>query len=321
MGKILEYREKGKTHRDNWLKRLLWHAAGADIPLLSICPLDQAKYTALGGAITLCSIMVGCCSSYFVHSLSGSMILTAGFGILTALLFFFIYRMAISTMYSDGKSSVSPREIKSAIPSIILSIAIGIFISTTLEMAIFKGQIETELNKECAEYVASVIGEEKLIAEESLVEKQKAIEELSAQMVIEEKSNKQNVGRGLVWKSLHDRRERLVSERDSIKLANESIIEMLRQEETHKYLQNVDYAKRVEAMYNVSSWNVNTKLGLIRIFISLIFIVILLSPIISKMMFEDGAYEQLVIKMTDEIKSEFVDAVHNKSIDNNLTQD
>ena len=69
-------------------------------------------------------------------------------------------------------------------------------------------------------------------------------------------------------------------------------------------MENVDFAKRVEAMYNVSSWSINPTLGFIRLFISLIFIVILISPVISKMMFEDGAYEQLVIKLSEDIKAE-----------------
>lgn len=157
MGKILEFREKGKSLRGNIITSLFWNIAGADVPLLKMCPTDQAKYTALGGAITLCSILVGVCSAHFVHTLSGNMLFTILCGILVAFMFFFIYRMAISTMYSDGKSSVSPQEIKSAIPSVILSIAVGVFMSTTIEMSIFEGQIEKELGTECKDFVASIV--------------------------------------------------------------------------------------------------------------------------------------------------------------------
>ena len=74
-------------------------------------------------------------------------------------------------------------------------------------------------------------------------------------------------------------------------------------------------------MYNVSSWAVNPTLGFIRMFISLIFIVILISPIISKMMLEDGAYEQLVTKLSDEIKAEVDGVVSNDTNDKLINED
>ena len=46
MGKILEFREKGKSLRGNIITSLFWNIAGADVPLLKMCPTDQAKYTA-----------------------------------------------------------------------------------------------------------------------------------------------------------------------------------------------------------------------------------------------------------------------------------
>lgn len=325
MGKILEYREKGKALPGNFITNFLWNVAGADVPLLKMCPTDQAKYTALGGAIILCSALVGFCSSYFVYSLASSIVLASICGVLIAFMFFFIYRMAISTMYSDGKSSISAQEIKSAIPSVILSIAVGVFVSTTIEMAIFKGQIESELDRECSEYVASVVGEEKVTMDASEDNVQRLIDELSERMSNEEivhtTKSKQLIGRGLRYKALQADRDSLSSQLTTLKHAHESIVEKLQQEERMKYMQNVDYAKRVEAMYNVSSWATNPTLGFIRMFISLIFIVILISPIVSKMMFEDGAYEELVLKMSNEIKSETAAISDSFSIDNLLTQD
>lgn len=326
MGMILDYRERGKALQGNFFTTFLWNVAGADVPLLNMCPTDQAKYTALGGAIVLCSILVGYCSAYFIYSLATNVVLSISCGFLIALMFFFIYRMAISTMYSDGKSSVSAQEIKSAIPSVVLSIAVGVFVSTTIEMAIFEGQIESELDKECSEHVASVIGEEMISMEASEENFQKLIDELSVQISNEETDpikNKVLVGRDLRYQALKFEQDKdsLASKLAALKQANESKIEKLQQVERMKYLQNVDYAKRVEAMYNVSSWAVNPTLGFIRMFISLIFIVILISPIVSKMMFEDGAYEELVIKMSDEIKAEVAAMSDSFTIDNQLTQD
>lgn len=325
MGKILEYRERGKDLQGNFITNILWNIAGADVPLLKMCPTDQAKYTALGGAIILCSALVGFCSSYFVHSLAGSIVMAGICGILIAFMFFFIYRMAISTMYSDGKSSISAQEIKSAIPSVILSIAVGVFVSTTIEMAIFKGQIESELDRECTEYVASIVGEEKITMDTSEENVQRLIDELSAQISNEEvvytTKSKQLIGRGLRYKAMQADRDSLSSQLATLKQSHETKIEKLQQEERMKYMQNVDYAKRVEAMYNVSSWATNPTLGFIRMFISLIFIVILISPIVSKMMFEDGAYEELVLKMSNEIKEETATISDSFPVDNLLTHE
>lgn len=301
MGKIQEFRDKGKSLRGNIITSIFWNIAGADVPLLKMCPTDQSKYTALGGTITLCSILVGVCSAHFIYSLSGNAFLTILCGILMAFLFFFIYRMAISTMYSDGKSSVSPQEIKSAIPSVILSIAIGIFMSTTIEMAIFEGQIEKELSKECKDYVASIVDEEKLSM-------QAEIETLNRDLSSQIKETSMD-GRGPLWAKGKARQDSLSAQISALKDANSMKLVQIQAEETEKFMNDVDFAKRIEAMYNVSSWAVNPTLGFIRMFISLIFIVILISPIISKLMFEDGAYEQLVSKFSDEIKAEVDDVV------------
>lgn len=325
MGKILELREKGKTLRGNIITSLFWNIAGADVPLLKMCPTDQSKYTALGGAITLCSILVGVCSAHFVHSLSGNTLFTILCGILVALMFFFIYRMAISTMYSDGKSSVSPQEIKSAIPSVILSIAVGVFMSTTIEMAIFEGQIEKELDTECKDFVASIVDEEKQSMDAEIEALNRNLDELSSQMKVEESSiiGKQRpvIAKGPHWIAIKAKQDSLTVKISALKEANQMKITKMQAEESERFMNNVDFAKRVEAMYNVSSWAVNPTLGFIRMFISLIFIVILISPIISKMMLEDGAYEQLVTKLSDEIKAEVDGVVSNDTNDKLINED
>lgn len=322
MGKILEFRKKGQSLHGNIITSLFWDIAGADVPLLKMCPTDQSKYTALGGAITLCSILVGVCSAHFVCSLSGNTFFTILCGILVALMFFFIYRMAISTMYSDGKSSVSPQEIKSAIPSVILSIAVGVFMSTTIEMAIFEGQIEKELDAECKDYVASIVDEKKQSMEAEIEILNRELDELSSQIKVEESAKivkqKPFVGRGSRWLTTKKRQDSLTVQISALKEANLKSIAQIQADESQRFMKNVDFAKRVEAMYNVSSWAVNPTLGFIRMFISLIFIVILISPIISKMMLEDGAYEQLVAKLSDEIKQEVNDVANNETTNEKL---
>lgn len=325
MGKIQEFREKGKALRGNIITSLFWDIAGADVPLLRMCPTDQSKYTALGGSIALCSILVGVCSAYFVLSLSGNILFSILCGILIALMFFFIYRMAICTMFSDGKSSVSSQEVKSAIPSVILSIAVGVFMSTTIELAIFEGQIEKELGSECKDYVASIINEEKLSMDAEIESLNREYNELSSQIKLEESALIENlrpaVGRGPRWTAIKAQQDSLLAHISIMKDINMNKIAKIQMEESERFMKNVDFAKRVEAMYNVSSWAVNPTLGFIRMFISLIFIVILISPIISKMMLEDGAYEQLVTKLSDEIRSEVNDVVSNETNDKLINED
>lgn len=323
MGKILEFRDKGKSLRGNLLTSLFWNIAGADVPLLRMCPTDQSKYTALGGAITLSSVLVGVCSGYFVLSLSGNSLYAVLCGILIALMFFFIYRMAISTMYSDGKSSVSPQEIKSAIPSVVLSIAVGVFISTTIEMAIFEGQIQDELDRECKDYVASIVDKEKISMEAEIESLNRDFEELSLQKKLGESSmqgkQRNPIGKSSRWVQIKAQQDSISVLISSLYDANLKKIAQIQAKESERFMTNADFAKRVEAMYNVSSWAVNPTLGFIRMFISLIFIVILVSPIISKMMLEDGAYEQLVSMLSDEIRAEVDNTMGTMSNDKLIT--
>ena len=60
--------------------------------------------------------------------------------------------------------------------------------STTIEMAIFEGQIEKELDTECKDFVASIVDEEKQSMDAEIEALNRNLDELSSQMKVEESS-------------------------------------------------------------------------------------------------------------------------------------
>lgn len=164
LNRIQELRKKGRkvvlnNNKDKEIpkrsifKEIMWWCAGADRNLLYMCPADHSKYVGIGTVILFTAIMA-MISSWFAFNTIG----TNGQGIwgwaflfapLWGGMIFFLDRFITNTMYSDGKVTISWLEFRSALPRIIISIFIGIVISTPLELKIFNDKIiyEIELHK------------------------------------------------------------------------------------------------------------------------------------------------------------------------------
>lgn len=141
----------------NPLKEFFWWCAGADKPLLRMCPGEHSKYMGIGTVIFFTALMA-IFSSYVAISYvfggideeTGDLIWNkyAGlFAFLWGLMIFFLDRFITNTMYSDGKVTISWLELRSALPRILISIFLGIVISAPLELKIFKHEIDQQIVK------------------------------------------------------------------------------------------------------------------------------------------------------------------------------
>lgn len=154
-------KEKGWTFK-HLFKEVMWWCAGADRPLLRMCPADHSKYAGIGTVILFTALMASFSSFIAMQLVLGvgskgllnwesflgdpSPYIIAGiFGIFWGLMIFFLDRFITNTMYSDGKVTISWLEFRSALPRILISVLLGIVISAPLELKIFNQEVEKQI--------------------------------------------------------------------------------------------------------------------------------------------------------------------------------
>lgn len=127
------------------LNEFLWICAGVNRKVIRQCPTDYAKYAGSGGTILFTALMAMLSGGYAMFFVFHSMKIAALFGLFWGLLIFNLDRYIVNTMYSDGKPTISWLELMAGLPRIIMAIFLGIVISTPLEMKIFEGRIDHQL--------------------------------------------------------------------------------------------------------------------------------------------------------------------------------
>lgn len=139
-----------------WFKEFSWWCAGADRPLLRMCPSDHSKYTGIGTVILFTALMAWF-SSYIAMRLVFDLdnkeglalnIAAIGFATFWSLMIFFLDRFITNTMYSDGEVTISKKEFIGGLPRILIAIFLGIVISAPLELKIFQGRIDMEMRNQ-----------------------------------------------------------------------------------------------------------------------------------------------------------------------------
>lgn len=167
--KITQLREEGQQKAKGWkywvnpvnlLKEFTWMCAGADRPLLRMCPVDHSKYVGIGTVILFTALM-----AWFSSFIAMQLVFeieevpkdadfwtsvklnwpAIAFATFWAAMIFCLDRFITNTMYSDGKVSISKQEFFSGLPRIVIAIFLGIIISAPLELMIFEKEIDNEI--------------------------------------------------------------------------------------------------------------------------------------------------------------------------------
>ena len=148
MNKKSVFSEKEYVEWGGFLNEFLWICAGVNRTVLRQCPTDYAKYAGIGGTILFTALMACLSGSYALYSVFYDAYVAIGFGIFWGSLIFNLDRFIVNTMYSDGKSTISWKELMSGTPRIIMAIFLGIVISTPLELKIFEDAIDIRIEQD-----------------------------------------------------------------------------------------------------------------------------------------------------------------------------
>ena len=127
------------------LNEFLWTCAGVNKRIIRQCPTEYAKYAGMGGTIFFTACMAALSGGYAISTVFDDTRISCVFGLFWGFLIFNLDRLIVNTMYSDGKVTISWKELCSGLPRIVMAIFLGIVISTPLELKIYEKSINTEI--------------------------------------------------------------------------------------------------------------------------------------------------------------------------------
>ena len=131
------------TREVSCFTRFLWFVAGADIEMLSLCPLDYKKYEAIGMTILMTALVGFAAGSSAAWYFTEDALWTLVFGLFWSLLIFSIDRSLVVTLKKDPyKKSyyVLPLVFRG-----FLAILVAGIMSIPLELLVFNGFIQNDI--------------------------------------------------------------------------------------------------------------------------------------------------------------------------------
>lgn len=131
------------TREVSYFTRFLWFVAGADIEMLSLCPLDYKKYEAIGMNILMTALVGFAAGSSAAWYFTEDALWTLVFGLFWSLLIFSIDRSLVVTLKKDPyKKSyyVLPLVFRG-----FLAILVAGIMSIPLELLVFNGFIQNDI--------------------------------------------------------------------------------------------------------------------------------------------------------------------------------
>ncbi|MEJ0105522.1 MAG: DUF4407 domain-containing protein [Bacteroidota bacterium] len=342
----MSHRDFYVTPKSSRFMRFFWKAAGADRYILERSTYsDQMKYLCLGGIIIATGVMAGLAGGYAFYTIFeprgnaldsfktskdiistydavdiSTMIKAMIFGIIWGLIIFNIDRFIVtSTGKGDGTEEITGKELRSALPRLIMGAIIALTISKPVEIRMFKTEIDVKLHEKQMEqqaaykaktdslYGSEIANKEKEIAkfEFDIQEKIKRHTELEKQYIEEArivtvgpralavKAQMESVGEEIIQGQKNPEYIHLKNERNEIEKKREKALN-----ESEKVASGLDgLLERIKLAHEIAGW-------VISLFITLLFMAIELTPIFFKLMLIKGPYDYLEENIKELIKAE-----------------
>lgn len=353
----MSHREYYNTPKSSWFMRLFWKAAGADRYLLERSTYgDQIKYLCLGGIIIATGLMAGLAGGYAFYTIfepkggvfenyvmqtyhvgreqvtqyhelvhTPTAIKAVIFGIIWGLIIFNIDRFIItSTGKGDGTEDITRKELKGALPRIIMGAIIALTISKPVEIRMFKTEIDVALAQEQDSVKNVFINNKEKIYESKVAEIKQRLGKINDDIATKESTildlrqeiSKEITGKngngaayGPRAKELERQANILQDQINVLKNTPEyksAATELQRQEDLKRgAMQEAEQMgasldgllERIKLAHKTAGW-------VISMFITLLFMVIELTPIFFKLMLIKGPYDYLEENVKELIKAE-----------------
>ena len=301
----------------NNLQSFFIFCSGANRTILKRTPIEINKYASMGATVFFTGLFAAVAAGYACYTIFNHLGASMLMGILWGTLIFNLDRYIVSTMI---KKDTLWSNLATAAPRILLALLIAIVIAKPLELKIFESEIESEL---------VLMEQEKYKSQDELTQSryQGQIDTLNEQIAlwkseIETKANNRDQllalanaeadgtggsmqkNLGPIYKVKKDASDKAQQELNDIMLQNQGLISYNQERITEI---RADMASNLKALKRVSLSGFAARLeGLERaeqrseaiymavLFITLLFICIELSPIITKLMMPKGPYDYAI---------------------------
>lgn len=335
-----------ETPKAGKIMRMFWKAAGADRYILERSTYgDQMKYLCLGGIIIATGLMAGLAGGYAFYTIfeprgnalnsfktaadiastydaihGPTMVKAILFGIIWGLIIFNIDRFIVtSTGKGDGTEDITGKEIKSALPRIIMGAIIALTISKPVEIRMFKTEIDVKLHEKQMEQQQAYKAKTDSLYNSELAKKDKEIEKFENDLqgkikrhadlekqYIEEariitvgpraiaiKSQMDRVAAEITQDKSNPEYIRIKTEKDEIEKKREFDLNA-----SEKVAAGLDgLLERIKLAHEIAGWSIS-------LFITLLFMAIELTPIFFKLMLIKSPYDYLEENIKELVKAE-----------------
>ena len=282
---------------------------------------DHAKKAGMGGTILFTALMAMISGGYAIYTVFQesdmsdiAWAIAIFFGIFWGGLIFNLDRYMVSSMYTDGKPSISLQELVSGLPRIVIAILLGIVISTPLELLVFSGKINEHIQNEVV--AASTVETRKvdLTAIDQRIQDCKdnlnsaRNEEKNAWEAYNQEVNIGGGGRIAgygpnakkkeeLWQTAKAKREKYEEQLDDLQGQRDDKISKVQTTAEQSAELDKGLATRIDALLKVTG--PKSDLFWPRILIMLLFIALEIMPVLNKMMMSSGKYDDWLDQESD----------------------
>jgi hypothetical protein len=322
-----------QSPKPTWLMKQFWKACGADAYLLQKSTYsDQIKYFCLGGIVVATGVMAALAGGYAMYTIfepkSGfatnhneihfpTLMIALFFGVIWGLIIYNIDRFIVtSTGKGDGTEAITGQEFRSAVPRIIMGMIIALTISKPIEIRMFKSEIEAQIAVVQKEYLDELDStttsswDSKILPFKNESDSLKKSNENIRIEIAQQRRRLEDeaagllppspAGRGPAWQDKKDNLDKMESEykiqkNTNIKriIALSTIIEKYEKRKKEEFKTNEEKKSskdglllRLQLAHQIAGFWIS-------LFITLLFMVIELTPIFFKMMLIKGPYDYM----------------------------
>lgn len=221
INKIEAFRKEGEKdeNRGSWVEEKMWSFGAFDKPMLRMLKQDHGAKTGLGAAIFMTSLLACCTGTYAFYKISDNTFLAFIVGLIWGTMIYVLDRNIVASMAYTGEKHKVRQFFKSCCTvglRLVISIFIGVVISTPIEMLIFSGKIDEFKNFEHEQFIKREIASYQHEISKDLVAKKMRINAELAdvrQRMDWEESNKYAPTRGEKWRT-YSSQEAIILQRD-----------------------------------------------------------------------------------------------------------
>ena len=313
----------------NRLVQFLVFCAGSSHDVLEKCPTSEwNKHASIGATVLFTAILALLSSFYAFQVVFHAFYVSIPLALFWALIIFNLDRFIVSSFRKNGKPV---REFVQALPRILLAVAIAVVISKPLEMEIFKTEINQVLSETKTRKLSDLQTRHEAQTLQHAAQSKQLQEEMDKYFSLKEKYYLDYIcecdgtcgtgqkGRGSECKAKMEKYNEFVKEFNVEKARIDLAMAELAREKKRLTAEYVAERERIEINFStgfLARLNaLNGMGGMASLSITMLLILIEITPVFSKLMAPEGPYDNLMRMGENEFKLRYMRTVYRQNVE------